>query len=152
MPSQLFNRNETDDIEFERSFFMRMKCVLAKRNAGLTNGGYKVSLSTIHNLNWTSKNKFVKNHNKVIHCSGYLKIPYFSTTDQNMYDSSYITPYLVAYGHSLPSTSITEIRMNNKNFMFRASLDFKLIFLDSKYDEPLPRSLFFYQFEGIIQF
>ncbi len=26
----------------ERSFFMRMKCVLAKRNAGLTNAGYKV--------------------------------------------------------------------------------------------------------------
>lgn len=26
----------------ERSFFLRMKCVLAKRNAGLTCGGYKV--------------------------------------------------------------------------------------------------------------
>ena len=26
----------------ERSFFLRMKCVLAKRNAGLTSGGYKV--------------------------------------------------------------------------------------------------------------
>ncbi|UYV78605.1 SIM2, partial [Cordylochernes scorpioides] len=28
-------------IELERSFFIRMKCVLAKRNAGLTSGGYK---------------------------------------------------------------------------------------------------------------
>lgn len=28
----------------ERSFFLRMKCVLAKRNAGLTSGGYKVRL------------------------------------------------------------------------------------------------------------
>lgn len=31
------------DYESERAFFLRMKCVLAKRNAGLTNGGYKVS-------------------------------------------------------------------------------------------------------------
>lgn len=29
-------------IEIERSFFLRMKCVLAKRNAGLTSSGYKV--------------------------------------------------------------------------------------------------------------
>ena len=34
------------DIELERFFVLRMKCVLAKRNAGLTNGGYKVSHST----------------------------------------------------------------------------------------------------------
>lgn len=31
-------------IEIERTFFLRMKCVLAKRNAGLTSAGYKVSL------------------------------------------------------------------------------------------------------------
>lgn len=30
------------EYEIERSFFLRMKCVLAKRNAGLTCGGYKV--------------------------------------------------------------------------------------------------------------
>lgn len=30
------------EYEAERSFFLRMKCVLAKRNAGLTCGGYKV--------------------------------------------------------------------------------------------------------------
>lgn len=29
-------------IEIERTFFLRMKCVLAKRNAGLTTQGYKV--------------------------------------------------------------------------------------------------------------
>lgn len=32
------------EYEMERSFFLRMKCVLAKRNAGLTSGGYKVGL------------------------------------------------------------------------------------------------------------
>ena len=30
------------DLELERQFVIRMKCVLAKRNAGLTSGGYKV--------------------------------------------------------------------------------------------------------------
>lgn len=99
---QFYTKN---DIEIEKSFFIRMKCVLAKRNAGLTNAGYKV-----------------------IHCSGYLKIPY----EQNPYDSGYAIPYLVAYGHSLPSNSITEIRMNNTMFMFRASLDLKLIYIDPR--------------------
>lgn len=33
---------ETQTIEIERTFFLRMKCVLAKRNAGLTTSGYKV--------------------------------------------------------------------------------------------------------------
>lgn len=32
----------SSEYEIERSFFLRMKCVLAKRNAGLTCGGYKV--------------------------------------------------------------------------------------------------------------
>ena len=35
------NNNEAE-YEIERSFVIRMKCVLAKRNAGLTTGGYKV--------------------------------------------------------------------------------------------------------------
>lgn len=30
-------------VEFGRKFFIRMKCVLAKRNAGLTTEGYKVN-------------------------------------------------------------------------------------------------------------
>lgn len=34
-------------IELERVFFLRMKCVLAKRNAGLTSGGYKVQFIII---------------------------------------------------------------------------------------------------------
>lgn len=34
---------QSQTIEIERTFFLRMKCVLAKRNAGLTTSGYKVS-------------------------------------------------------------------------------------------------------------
>jgi len=40
---------------------------------------------------------------------------------------------LVAVGHSLPSSAITEIKLHSNMFMFRASLDLKLIFLDSRY-------------------
>lgn len=38
---------ETQTIEIERTFFLRMKCVLAKRNAGLTTSGYKVNVVCI---------------------------------------------------------------------------------------------------------
>lgn len=39
---------------------------------------------------------------------------------------------LVAVGHSLPHSSITEIKLHTNMFMFRASLDLKLIFLDAR--------------------
>nr|XP_967930.3 PREDICTED: single-minded homolog 1 isoform X4 [Tribolium castaneum] len=96
------------DYESERAFFLRMKCVLAKRNAGLTNGGYKV-----------------------IHCSGYLKVKQF-TASSSPYEGCYQNMGLVAVGHSLPPSAITEIKLHANMFMFRASLDLKLIFLDAR--------------------
>ncbi|XP_039370929.1 single-minded homolog 2 isoform X2 [Mauremys reevesii] len=96
------------EYEIERSFFLRMKCVLAKRNAGLTCSGYKV-----------------------IHCSGYLKIRQYML-DMSLYDSCYQIVGLVAVGQSLPPSAITEIKLHSNMFMFRASLDLKLIFLDSR--------------------
>lgn len=39
---------------------------------------------------------------------------------------------LVAVGHSLPPSAITEIKLHTNMFMFRASLDLKLIFLDAR--------------------
>ncbi|NXE41107.1 SIM2 protein, partial [Ptilorrhoa leucosticta] len=99
------------EYEIERSFFLRMKCVLAKRNAGLTCSGYKV-----------------------IHCSGYLKIRQYML-DMALYDSCYQIVGLVAVGQSLPPSAITEIKLHSNMFMFRASLDLKLIFLDSRVTE-----------------
>ncbi|XP_052810975.1 single-minded homolog 2-like isoform X2 [Mya arenaria] len=101
------------EFEVERSFFIRMKCVLAKRNAGLCSGGYKV-----------------------IHCSGYLKVRN-CPVEPSPYDptgsGSFIQNVgMVAVGHSLPPSAITEIKMFNNMFMFRASLDLKLIFLDAR--------------------
>nr|XP_039272693.1 neuronal PAS domain-containing protein 3-like [Styela clava] len=100
------------EYEVQRSFMMRMKCVLAKRNSGLTSGGYKV-----------------------IHCSGYLKVRYSVCEPTfNQYEPTRVGYYqnigLVAVGQSLPSTSVTEVELHNNMFMFRASLDMKLIFLD----------------------
>lgn len=43
-PHHLPRHQETQTIEIERTFFLRMKCVLAKRNAGLTTSGYKVKV------------------------------------------------------------------------------------------------------------
>lgn len=96
------------EFEVERSFFIRMKCVLAKRNAGLTSGGYKV-----------------------IHCGGYLKIKQYNM-EMSPYEGCQQNVGLVAIGHSLPPSAITEMKMFSNMFMFRASLDLKLIFLDAR--------------------
>ncbi|KAJ8026739.1 Single-minded-like 1 [Holothuria leucospilota] len=105
---QPYHAHSMADFELERNFFLRMKCVLAKRNAGLTSGGYKV-----------------------IHCHGYLKIKQY-TLDVAPYDGCYHNVGLVAIGHSLPPSSLTEVKLYSNMFMFRASLDMKLIFLDGK--------------------
>lgn len=68
----------------------------------------------------------------MIHCSGYLKVKHYSM-DQSPYDVCYQNLGLVAVGHSLPPSAITEIKMYSNMFMFRASLDLKLIFLDARY-------------------
>ncbi|XP_067946380.1 single-minded homolog 1-like [Watersipora subatra] len=99
---------QTTDTEVPKAFFMRMKCVLAKRNAGLTNEGYKV-----------------------IHCSGYLKVRLYGT-EAAPYEGCCHNSALVAVGHSVPSCSLTEVKLYSNMFMFRASLDLKLIYLDSK--------------------
>jgi single-minded-like protein len=110
LPTYSINNNE---YEIERSFFIRMKCVLAKRNAGLTASGFKV-----------------------IHCSGYLKVKQFNLecygSTINNTDNCYQSVGLVAHGYSLPSCSITEIRLYSNMFMFRAAQDLKLLFLDSR--------------------
>lgn len=69
---------------------------------------------------------------QVIHCSGYLKIRQYSL-DMSPFEGCYQNVGLVAVGHSLPPSAVTEIKLHSNMFMFRASLDMKLIFLDSRY-------------------
>jgi len=52
--------------------------------------------------------------------------------DTAPYDSCLQNVGLVAVGHSLPPSAITEIKLHCNMFMFRASLDLKLIFLDAR--------------------
>ncbi|XP_012277983.1 single-minded homolog 2 [Orussus abietinus] len=109
--------NARGDIELERAFFVRMKCNLAKRNAGLTSGGFKV-----------------------IHCSGYLKVKQYNLGGGvgSEYEEGGVglqNVGLVAVGHSLPSSAVTEIKLHNNMFMFRASLDLKLTYADQRASE-----------------
>ncbi|KAL7295487.1 hypothetical protein TKK_0011136 [Trichogramma kaykai] len=101
--------NANGEIEIHRYFFLRMKCVLAKRNAGLTFKGYKV-----------------------IHCNGYLKLKQKQVRDEygEVVNYELMNVGLLALGHSLPPSANTEIKMQSNMFMFRASVKFKLIFLD----------------------
>ncbi|KAJ8005423.1 hypothetical protein DPEC_G00146500 [Dallia pectoralis] len=53
----------------------------------------------------------------------------------SLFDGCYQNVGLVAVGHSLPPSAVTEIKLHSNMFMFRASLDMKLIFLDSSVSE-----------------
>ncbi|XP_076297875.1 bHLH transcription factor single-minded isoform X2 [Lasioglossum baleicum] len=97
--------NTRGEIELECTFTLRMKCNLAKRNAGLVSEGYKV-----------------------IHCSGYLKCKIEGPDTEKRIQNI----VLVAVGQSLPTHSVTEVKLYHNMFMFRASLDLKLIFVDDK--------------------
>ena len=70
---------------------------------------------------------------QVIHCSGYVKVRcQYALTSVNHVQHCYHSVGLVAVGNSLPSSTITEMRLYSNMFMFRASLDLKLIFIDAR--------------------
>lgn len=79
---------------------------------------------------------------QVIHCSGYLKARIFQV--ENAYGETHNCIQnlgLVAVGHSLPPSAITEIKLHQNMFMFRASMDLKLIFLDARWESELLKQL-----------
>ena len=121
-------------FELSRSFCMRMKCILPKRNAGLVSNGYKA-----------------------IHCSGYLKIRVESlqNTSTTREQTTTVCPTeinsnqqkrkprkqnfelegfaLIAVGQSLlPSASVEVKLVGNSSFMFHAFLDFKLNYVEDQ--------------------
>uniref|UniRef100_A0A1B6CA85 Single-minded n=2 Tax=Clastoptera arizonana TaxID=38151 RepID=A0A1B6CA85_9HEMI len=108
-PPSITHNQLTHEFEIEKSFCLQMKCVLAKRNAGLTTAGYKT-----------------------IHCSGYLKMKQLQLDHSTPYETCFQNVGLVAVGTSFPASAITEIKLHCNMFMFRASLDMKLIFLDAR--------------------
>ena len=48
------------------------------------------------------------------------------------FEPGYANVGFVGVANSLPPSSITEVKMHSSVFMFRASLDLKLIFLDQQ--------------------
>ncbi|KAF8568892.1 hypothetical protein P879_01039 [Paragonimus westermani] len=106
-PSELTTHSGAHEFTIDRSFFLRIKCVLAKRNAGLTTAGFKV-----------------------IHCSGHLKVRPINMDGFPYYQNL----GLIAFAYAIPSPNAnnTEIRLASDMFMFRASLDLKLIFLEGR--------------------
>lgn len=123
--------NNSEIIELGRSFCIRMKCILPKRNAGLVCNGYKA-----------------------IHCSGYLKVrskfdntnttqsgrnvisgKFNSSLDSNQMNNikqeTWESFALVAVGYSLLPTASTEVRLDASTFMFRANLDLKLYYIEA---------------------
>lgn len=100
--------------ELGRSFCIRMKCILPKRNAGLVSSGYKA-----------------------IHCNGYLKVKRCRSGQLDMrstdapLESCWESYALVAVGHSLLPTASTEIKLNSSSFMFRSNLDLKLYYIEA---------------------
>ncbi|VDN60539.1 unnamed protein product [Dracunculus medinensis] len=87
--------------EIERMFFIRMRCVLPKRNAGITYSGYKT-----------------------ISCWGYSKIQHDKFGSMNL--------GVMAVGYMLSRSGVTEIKLPSSTFMFRARLDFSIIFMDTR--------------------
>jgi len=70
---------------------------------------------------------------QVIHCSGYVKVRcQYAVTNMLHVQHCYHNVGLVAIGNSLPSSTITEMRLYSNMFMFRAGLDLKLIFVDAR--------------------
>ena len=70
---------------------------------------------------------------QVIHCSGYIKVRcQYAVSSMLHVHHCYHSVGLVAIGNSLPSSTVTEMRLYSNMFMFRASLDLKLIFIDAR--------------------
>ncbi|KAG9510894.1 Single-minded-like 2, partial [Fragariocoptes setiger] len=128
-PNHTLNQQRRDNdaelyeySELARSFCVRLKCILPKRNAGLVSGGYKA-----------------------IHCNGYLKVRrarrQHTTNTMSIVSEPHVmqehdsnqwhTVGLVAVGHSLVPSASTEIRLYSDSFMFRADLDLTLTFADA---------------------
>jgi len=110
--------------ELARSFSMRMKCILPKRNAGLVSSGYKT-----------------------IHCNGYLKAECKLAARQQQQQQQLVNSAsqepaggaelswescaLVAVGHSLLPSASTEVKLTASSFMFKANLDLRLYYVES---------------------
>ncbi|XP_067318368.1 neuronal PAS domain-containing protein 3-like [Anolis sagrei] len=90
----------------ERSFFVRLKSTLTKRGLHVKTSGYKV-----------------------IHVTGRLRprLPSFSHSH-----SGPRTMGLVALGHTLPPSTLSEVRIECHMFVFRVNMDLQIVYCESR--------------------
>lgn len=144
------NQFDGEHLELGRSFSMRMKCILPKRNAGLIQNGFK----SIHCTGYLKVKQNRQQHNHLSQVQldpdsadetlndssrsyatgrdAALKLLSADDEDNNQGDSPDWDSYaLVAIGHSLLPSASTEIKLNANSFMFRANLDMKIYYMET---------------------
>lgn len=134
--------NDGVDCELGRSFCMRMKCILPKRNAGLVSSGYKaihcngylkarrvmIPASPPAASSATTTNQVTRQQSASSESSGESSSSGSSVANKREDWESYA---LVAVGHSLLPTASTEVKLSANSFMFRANLDLKLFYIEA---------------------
>jgi len=91
-----------------REFTIRIKCNLQKRDAGLISSGYKV-----------------------FHCRGYNTNRFYSYQQSDGQMANYYSNIgLLGVACSYPAYPTTEVRLWGNMFMFRATQDFKISYVD----------------------
>ncbi|GCB78428.1 hypothetical protein scyTo_0017737 [Scyliorhinus torazame] len=101
-----------EDNELERTFFIRMKSTLTKRGVHVKSSGFKV-----------------------IHVTGRLRSR-ISLPHTRALPTSFMG--MVALAHTLPPSTINEVRIECHMFVSRVSLDLQIIYCENRLVSPLP--------------
>nr|CDS18236.1 single minded 2 [Echinococcus granulosus] len=107
-PSELSQIDRLNtEFRFERRFTVRVKCVLSKRNSGLSSEGYKV-----------------------LHYGGYITAGMFDVRG----GPRKVVQWLCGIASTLPSVNgnSTDVKMSRDMFMFRASLGLEITYADEQ--------------------
>ncbi|XP_041092224.1 neuronal PAS domain-containing protein 1-like isoform X2 [Polyodon spathula] len=106
--SSLAETPEPEEDSAYRSFFIRMKSTLTKRGLHIKSSGYKV-----------------------IHVTGRIR----SRPTHSPAPSVQRELGLVALAHTLPPSTLTEVRMESHMFVFRVNMDLQVIYCENRIKE-----------------
>lgn len=142
----------SETMELGRSFCMRMKCILPKRNAGLVMNGHKAiycngylkvrARLSARKFEFPCNNNQLEEQRQIAMGDDYQVLDQDADSNHMILKSRSLDNHeapncdwepcaLVAVGHSLLPSGTTEIKLNGSAFMFRANLDLKLYFVES---------------------
>ncbi|XP_023669425.1 neuronal PAS domain-containing protein 1 [Paramormyrops kingsleyae] len=104
------NHLKPEDESWDRGFFIRMKSTLTKRGLHVKSSGYKV-----------------------IHITGRIR---FRLTLAPGHTRSLQRPLgLVALAHTLPPSTLNEVRMESQMFVFRMNMDLQVTYCENRISE-----------------